>query len=68
MITVEFDQMVCVWIVQVLEREKVIIECVLINLGISTIDNLDGLTVMRLSWDGFKDTLSKEDFSTEYDY
>jgi len=67
-ITVELDQMVCVWIVQVLEREEVIVECVLINLGISTIDNLCGLTVVRLSWDGFKNSLSKEDFSTEYNY
>jgi hypothetical protein len=42
-ITVEFDQVVRIRMVHVLKREEVFVECILINLGSSAIDDLDGL-------------------------
>jgi len=48
-ITIKFDKMVRFGTIHVLEGEEVFIECILINLGGSTIDNLDWLAVMRFA-------------------
>lgn len=67
MITVEFDQMVRFWVIHVLQGKEVFIECILINLGIATVDNLNGLTMMCLAWGGLQYTLPKEYLSTKDD-
>jgi hypothetical protein len=64
-ITVEFDQVVRIRMVHVLKREEVFVECILINLGSSAIDDLDGLAMVGFTGDGFEDTLAKEDLSAK---
>lgn len=66
-ITVEFDKMVCFGTVHFLQREYILVECILINLCRPTVDDLDWLAMVGLTRFRLENTLTKEYFSSVYD-